>query len=185
MSTQKIGWNVDSLNKVSTGYTGTNFVLGRLAALNLVAETDRRDIDPVEFQTVMAHLAYKIANVTPEEFYGGGAVGSYLGPIITALGATATTLPATPSFVTASITSAAVSADVATAVSTTITTGAVVSSIAWTVVSGTSAVITGATDEADAVFTADSATTGATVFRVTYTYDSAATATADITITVS
>lgn len=95
MSIKNVGWDVDSLDKV-TGGTGTNFILGRLKAMQTQAATDRKQIDPVEFQQVMALLGQHLCSVKPEEFYAGGPTGAYNAELVDALGADKSTVPLAP-----------------------------------------------------------------------------------------
>ena len=90
-----IGWAVDKSNITKSGATGTNHALGRLTALSDAAATDLSTVDKKEFQTVIAEVAKHIGTITPEEFFDGPS-GVFVGPLVTALGGDASSIPDVP-----------------------------------------------------------------------------------------
>ena len=185
-----IGWSVDKFDENTSQTSGTNTILARLAAMQLQAETDRSLITLQEFQTVMAELGKRLTTITPEEFFGGADSGTFLGPLVTAFGADASGLPATPSFVTGTSDKIIKETGVEQTVglSSSITAGAEIVSIGWaeTVDADNIATVTDSTVASQSVVIGAGALAGNTcTIQVTYTYDGVATATHDVVITVA
>ncbi len=92
MSITSVGLTVDK-SDVVTGKTGTNFVIGRLKTMSTQAETDRKQIDPVEFQAVMHQLGQHLNEMNPVDFYENASIRNTL---LDALGVSNNTTPDSP-----------------------------------------------------------------------------------------
>lgn len=93
MKTHLIGWNLDKTDKV-TGNTGTNTFLLRLTAAQALIEANTK-VPNAEWQFLANQLGAHASNLTAEQFLDGDT-GQYVGPLITALSGTATSIPDIP-----------------------------------------------------------------------------------------